>query len=89
MADVSPLSRVRELSKAVAEVAENIAMSRRRMGRFKTFDRAAMVRQAAQPFTRRGVSTDLYRPARGPSADRQQPGSAPASRPLQLPGAAL
>ena len=39
-------------------VAENIAMGRQPLGRFKTIDRAAMVRQAAQLFTRLGVSID-------------------------------
>ncbi|MEI8412110.1 MULTISPECIES: ATP-binding cassette domain-containing protein [unclassified Kribbella] len=46
-------------------VAENIAMGRQPLGRFKTIDRAAMVRQAAQLFTRLGVSIDPNRPARG------------------------
>ena len=85
MADVSLLSRVREVSKPVPAVAQNIATSRQPVGRFKTIDRAAMIQQAAQPttqqaaqpFTRLGVSIDLDRPAhRGPStADWQQPSS--------------
>jgi hypothetical protein len=57
MADVSPLSRVREVSKAVPAVAENIATSRQPVGRFKAIDRAVMIQSAAQPFTRLGVST--------------------------------
>ncbi|TDD23926.1 sugar ABC transporter ATP-binding protein [Kribbella turkmenica] len=53
-------------------VAENIAMGRQPLGRFKTIDRAAMVRQAAQLFTRLGVSIDPNRPARGLSIADQQ-----------------
>jgi rhamnose transport system ATP-binding protein len=43
-------------------VAENIAMGRQPLGRFKTIDRAAMVRQTAQLFVRPGVSIDPNRP---------------------------
>ncbi|TCO19052.1 ABC transporter family protein [Kribbella steppae] len=53
-------------------VAENIAMGRQPLGRFKTIDRAAMVRQAAQLFARLGVSIDPNRPARGLSIADQQ-----------------
>jgi hypothetical protein len=81
MADVSPLSRVREVSKAVPAVAENIATSRQPVGRFKAIDRAVMIQSAAQPFTRLGVSTDLDRPARGLDlVDRPPTGSNPAPR---------
>lgn len=62
MPDATPLLRVRA-------VAENIAMGRQPLGRFKTIDRAAVVRQAAQLFTRLGVSIDPNRPARGLGAD--------------------
>jgi rhamnose transport system ATP-binding protein len=37
-------------------MADNAPLARRPLGRFKTVDRAAMVRQTAQPFTRLGVS---------------------------------
>ncbi|TDW18400.1 sugar ABC transporter ATP-binding protein [Kribbella kalugense] len=53
-------------------VAENIGMGRQPLGRFKTIDRAAMVRQAGQLFTRLGVSIDPNRPARGLSIADQQ-----------------
>ncbi|WP_406049415.1 ATP-binding cassette domain-containing protein [Kribbella sp. NBC_00889] len=53
-------------------VAENIAMGRQPLGRFKTIDRAAMVQQAAQLFVRLGVSIDPNRPARGLSIADQQ-----------------
>ncbi len=53
-------------------VAENIAMGRQPLGRFKTIDRAEMVRQAGRLFTRLGVSIDPNRPARGLSIADQQ-----------------
>jgi len=53
-------------------VAENIAMGRQPLGRFKTIDRPAMVRQAGRLFTRLGVSIDPNRPARGLSIADQQ-----------------
>ncbi|WP_433013491.1 sugar ABC transporter ATP-binding protein [Kribbella sp. CA-294648] len=53
-------------------VAENIAMGRQPLGRFKTIDRAAMIRQAEQLFTRLGVSIEPSRPARGLSIADQQ-----------------
>jgi rhamnose transport system ATP-binding protein len=43
-------------------VAEDVAPGRRPLGRFKTIDRAAMIRQAVQLSTRLGVSTDPNRP---------------------------
>ena len=53
-------------------VAENIAMGRQPLGRFKTIDRTAMLRQAEQLFTRLGVSIEPARPARGLSIADQQ-----------------
>jgi rhamnose transport system ATP-binding protein len=53
-------------------VAENIAMGRQPLGRFKTIDRAAMQRQAEQLFARLGVSIAPNRPARGLSIADQQ-----------------
>jgi rhamnose transport system ATP-binding protein len=53
-------------------VAENIGMGRQPLGRFKTIDRAEMVRQAGRLFTRLGVSIDPNRPARGLSIADQQ-----------------
>ncbi|TCM49412.1 ATP-binding cassette domain-containing protein [Kribbella sp. VKM Ac-2568] len=53
-------------------VAENIAMGRQPLGRFKTIDRTAMLREAAQLFTRLGVSIEPNRPARGLSIADQQ-----------------
>jgi len=53
-------------------VAENIAMGRQPLGRFKTIDRAAMIKQAEQLFTRLGVSIEPSRPARGLSIADQQ-----------------
>ncbi|MEV0289903.1 hypothetical protein AB0H36_37725 [Kribbella sp. NPDC050820] len=70
-------------------VAENIAMGRQPLGRFKTIDRAAMVHQAAQLFTRLGVSIDPNpagpRPVDRP-ADRVHRGH---HRPVQLLRTAL
>lgn len=60
-------------------VAENIAMGRQPLGRFKTIDRAAMVRQAAQLFTRLGVSTRTGRPAACRSPVRRGRSSRPGS----------
>ncbi|ONI67579.1 D-xylose ABC transporter ATP-binding protein [Kribbella sp. ALI-6-A] len=53
-------------------VAENIAMGRQPLGRFKTIDRAAMHAQAEQLFARLGVSIAPNRPARGLSIADQQ-----------------
>lgn len=53
-------------------VAENIAMGRQPLGRFKTIDRAAMIKQAEQLFTRLGVAIEPSRPARGLSIADQQ-----------------
>ncbi|WP_020391682.1 sugar ABC transporter ATP-binding protein [Kribbella catacumbae] len=53
-------------------VAENIAMGRQPLGRFKTIDRTAMIEQAEQLFTRLGVSIEPSRPARGLSIADQQ-----------------
>jgi rhamnose transport system ATP-binding protein len=53
-------------------VAENIAMGRAPLGRFKTIDRTAMLRQAEQLFIRLGVSIEPGRPARGLSIADQQ-----------------
>ena len=53
-------------------VAENIAMGRHPLGRFKTVDRTAMVWRADQMFARLGVSIDPNRPARGLSIADQQ-----------------
>jgi hypothetical protein len=58
MADLSPLSRVREVSKAVPAVAESIATSRQPVGRFKAIYRVVMILSDAQPHTRLGVTTD-------------------------------
>src|SRR4051794_31598789 len=53
-------------------VAENIAMGRQPLGRFKTIDRAAMIEQAEQLFSRLGVAIEPSRPARGLSIADQQ-----------------
>jgi rhamnose transport system ATP-binding protein len=53
-------------------VAENIAMGRQPLGRFKTIDRAAMIKQAEQLFGRLGVAIEPSRPARGLSIADQQ-----------------
>ncbi|MEU0092789.1 sugar ABC transporter ATP-binding protein [Kribbella sp. NPDC006257] len=53
-------------------VAENIAMGRPPLGRFKTVDRTAMLRRAAELFQRLGVAIDPARPARGLSIADQQ-----------------
>jgi rhamnose transport system ATP-binding protein len=53
-------------------VAENIAMGRQPLGRFKTIDRAAMIKQAEQLFARLGVAIEPSRPARGLSIADQQ-----------------
>ncbi|WP_343238321.1 sugar ABC transporter ATP-binding protein [Streptomyces sp. SID13031] len=53
-------------------VAENIAMGRQPLGRFKTIDRAAMIKQHEQLFNRLGVAIEPSRPARGLSIADQQ-----------------
>jgi rhamnose transport system ATP-binding protein len=53
-------------------VAENIAMGRQPLGRFKTIDRAAMIKQAERLFKRLGVAIEPSRPARGLSIADQQ-----------------
>ncbi|MDX6284318.1 MAG: rhamnose transport system ATP-binding protein [Kribbellaceae bacterium] len=53
-------------------VAENIAMGRQPLGRFKTIDRAAMIKQAERLFARLGVAIEPSRPARGLSIADQQ-----------------
>jgi rhamnose transport system ATP-binding protein len=53
-------------------VAENIAMGRQPLGRFKTIDRAAMIKQAERLFNRLGVAIEPSRPARGLSIADQQ-----------------
>jgi rhamnose transport system ATP-binding protein len=53
-------------------VAENIAMGRQPLGRFKTIDRAAMIQQAERLFQRLGVAIEPSRPARGLSIADQQ-----------------
>lgn len=40
-------------------VAENVAMGRQPLGRFKTIDRTAMLREAAQLFSRLGPPTEF------------------------------
>ncbi|WBQ05231.1 sugar ABC transporter ATP-binding protein [Kribbella sp. CA-293567] len=53
-------------------VAENIAMGRQPLGRFKTIDRTAMTEQAERLFARLGVAIEPGRPARGLSIADQQ-----------------
>jgi len=53
-------------------VAENIAMGRQPLARFGAIDRGATNREAAELFTRLGVSIEPNRPARGLSIADQQ-----------------